>query len=228
MKRQRRVRDGGKQTHNSYRGLSAVTLWVLMLLPVTQSRADFIYWTGSSAVNDNWTNGGNWAGGVPPSPTDEAIFNSVDSGNVNIVDTDFTIASLHYLGNGIHTTDFTGASNLQVNGPVYIGHGGSADGATVTWTGGGTAQIGTSSSLQTLHVALNNTSSGTNTSSFTVDRLEVEMHLNEMNVGYQSGGGTGAATGTLRWNSLTPIDVTNAYFARGPNATGVLEVPDEF
>ncbi len=49
----------------------------------------------------------------------------------------------------------------------------------------------------------------------------VNTNLNELNVGYSVGG---PATGTLNWNSTTPIQASAIYFSRGKNASGILNV----
>ncbi len=49
----------------------------------------------------------------------------------------------------------------------------------------------------------------------------VNATINEFNVGYSNGG---AATGTLRWDSTTPINANAVYFGRGKGATGILDV----
>jgi hypothetical protein len=224
---------------------------------------------------------------------------------VNVVDIDFTIGLLRYQGNGIHTMDLNGSSHLQVNGPVTIGLGGSADGAAVTWTNGvglpnaefgvwgpGSVTVGDSANPRVFQIGYNNApASGTNVSSlsvngFTVDawasslvigqndssgsadgrlilghsaQVHVEgigaaptnsvrigynnsgatgtatgllealqgsadLHMNELDVGYNKSS-DGSAAGILRWNQANPIDVTYAYFGRGPNAAGTLDVP---
>jgi len=126
---------------NSYEFQHFVLLFICLFF-LFGSHAYGTIWTGLADPDDSWSNGGNWFGGVPPSNLDIVIFNATDSGNINIVDTyppdhKYEISGLQYIGNGTHTTDFAGASHLQINGPIYVGYGGSADGATVTWTNGG-------------------------------------------------------------------------------------------
>ena len=91
------------------------------LLLIGRSQADPI-WTGAGP-DDNWSTGANWSGGVPPAPPDVPIFNAGDSGNPNVVDTNFTISGLQYIGNGTHTTRLSDLVTLQVNGPVTFGLG---------------------------------------------------------------------------------------------------------
>jgi len=123
--------------------LAALLMW---LTGLSQSRAygTTVTWTGSG-INDNWSNDNNWLGGAPSTDADSVIFNATDSGNTNIVDRDFTIVGLQYIGNSVHSTDLNGSSNLQINGPVSIGVGYSGShSATVTWTNGGAVAIGSS------------------------------------------------------------------------------------
>jgi len=105
-----------------------------LLLPIVAAQAD-ISWSGLGA-DDDWSNPDNWVDGVPPADTDSVIFDAADSGGTNVLDTDFTIASLYYTDNSIHTTDFGGLTNLRVNGPVHVGNG-PGNGGTAIWTNGG-------------------------------------------------------------------------------------------
>ena len=288
MKRQRLLGNGSGKSRRQLRRISPVLLALLLWVATTRGATDT--WTGG-ASNDNWSSNLNWQDGSPPGVPDSAVFNAGDSGNVNVVDLDFTIAHLWYWRNGTHTMDLNGGSHLQVNGPVEVGLGGSADGATATWTNGGSVTIGNSANPQQFKIGYNTAASGTNVSSLTVNgatvdawvssfsigqngssgsadgrlilgnnsQLHVEgigvtptnsmrigyndvgatgtatgllealqgnadLHMNDLHVGYNKAS-DGSATGTLRWNQASPIDVTYAYFGRGPNSTGVLEVP---
>ncbi len=287
MKRQCRTGNGGGGHRGQFQWIGLVLVALLLCTATVQGATDA--WTGGAA-NDNWSSNGNWSTGSPPGTLDSAVFNADDSGNVNIVDLDFTIARLWYWRNGTHTMDLNGGSLLQVNGPVQAGLGGSADGATVTWTNGGTVTVGTSASPQEFQVGYNSSAAGTNVSSLSLDGVTVDtwankfvvgsneftggsdgrltlgsgsqlhvegitatptnvvmvgynngstgtstglldarqgtadLHMNELDVGYNKASG-GSATGTLQWNQMNPIDVRYAYFGRGTNATGILEVP---
>ena len=106
----------------------------LLLLPIVVAQAE-ISWSGLGTDN-NWSNPDNWVDGVPPTDTDSVIFDAADSGGTNILDTSFTIASLYYVDNSTHTTDFGGVTNLRVNGPVCVGYG-PGNGGTAIWTNGG-------------------------------------------------------------------------------------------
>jgi hypothetical protein len=79
---------------------------VAFLIVTGTSQADD-NWTGASPLNDFWSTGVNWEDGTPPGFADVVTFNAVDSGGTNIVDTNFTITGLEYIGNGVHTTSVT-------------------------------------------------------------------------------------------------------------------------
>ncbi len=286
MKRQC-CRNGGSEFRQQHQWIGPVLVGLLLWAATVHGATDT--WTGG-ASDDKWSSNASWLNGSPPGSLDYAVFNAGDSGNVNVVDLDFTIGLLRYQGNGTHTMNLNGSSNLQVNGLVTVGLGGSADGAAVTWTNGGSVTVGDSATPRVFQVGYNNTAGGANVSSLSVNgstvdvwtsslvvgqndaagsadgrlilgnnsQLRVEgigaaptnsvrigynngatgtatgklealqgsadLHMNELDVGYNKGSG-GSAAGTLRWNQANPIDVTYAYFGRGPNATGTLEVP---
>ena len=120
---------------------------VSILLGPVATYGDNVNWIGSGG-DDFWSTVGNWSASPSshvPGPADSVFFNLSDSGNSNVVNSDFTIGPLLYLGSSSHTTDFNGGSHLQVNGNAYIGYGGARDGrATVTWTNGGFVTVGDS------------------------------------------------------------------------------------
>jgi hypothetical protein len=69
-------------------------LLLLMWLTILSCRQVYglpVTWSGSG-LDDNWSNGTNWLDGVPPVSTDSVTFNATDSGNINLVDADFTIS----------------------------------------------------------------------------------------------------------------------------------------
>jgi hypothetical protein len=168
--------------------LIGLILGGLLLLPgATQGAMDT--WVGLGA-NDNWITLGNWSDGSPPLATDAVTFNAGDSGNTSIVNTDFTLLGLRYMGNGTHTTDFAGSSHLQVDGPVYVGYGGSTDGATVTWTNGGSLTIGDSANLRQFYIGYNDTAGATNISSLTINGPHVDAFLSTLAIApnYSTGG----------------------------------------
>ncbi len=263
--------------------LAGLSLWAATVHGATAT------WTGG-ALDDKWSSKANWLNTSSPGGSDYVVFNAADSGNVNVLDTDFIIGLLRYQGNGTHTMNLNGGRNLQVNGLVTVGLGGGGDGANVTWTNGGSVKVGDSANPRTFQVGYNSTTSGANVSSLSINgstvdtwvsnfvigqndssgsangrltlgnngQLRVEgigatptnsmrigynngtagtatglldaaqgnadLHMNELDVGYNKAAG-GSATGTLRWNQANPIDVQYAYFGRGPNATGNLDVP---
>ena len=193
---------------NSYEFQHFVLLFICLFF-LFGSHAYGTIWTGLADPDDSWSNGGNWLGGLSPISTDSVIFNAGDSWNINIVDTDFTIAGLQYIGNGTHTTDFAGASHLQIDSPLYVGYGGSADGATVTWTNGGTVTIGDPLNLQTFYIGVN-TSSGTvsNTGFLLVDGPVVDAYVNTLMIGAKTNAGSkGTADGSLILGSNSSLHV---------------------
>jgi len=83
-------------------------------------------WDGESAANDNWSTGQNWDGDTsPPNPYSSGTinFNNTDLGNQNVVDANWTIATLWYTnsvwGQG-HTTDL-GGNELVVQSALVCG-----------------------------------------------------------------------------------------------------------
>jgi hypothetical protein len=188
MKRNERARPGGKWHHRPRGRFIGLFLGVLLFLPAW-AHGDMDTWVGTGG-DDDWTTFDNWSLGLPPILTDFVTFNAGDSGHVSIVNSDFTIAGLRYMGNGIHTTDFAGSSNLQVDGPVYVGYGGSDNGATATWTNGGSVTIGDPANLQQFYVGYNGTAGGTNVSSLTIDGPDVDAYASTLAVApnYSTGG----------------------------------------
>ncbi len=170
MRRKDGWRKRGRWIHARPPRLIGLILGSLLLLP---SAAPGAMWTGAGA-NDNWVTPDNWSGSSPPLATDFATFNANDSGNINIVNADFTIAGLQYMGNSTHTTDFAGASNLQIDGPVYVGYGGSTEDAIVTWTNGGSVTIGAAGNLRRFYIGYNGTADATDLSSLTIDSTHVD------------------------------------------------------
>ena len=295
MKRQRRLSNGGVgandyspvPAHRRLRWMGPVLAGLLLSAATVHGAT--VTWTGG-APDDKWSSKANWLSNSPPGLADYTVFNAGDSGNVNIVDIDFIIGLLRYQGNGAHTMSLNGDRNLQVNGLVTVGLGGSGDGANVTWTNGGSVTVGDAANPRGFQVGYNNTTSGVNVSSLSVNgstvdawvsslvigqndssgsadgrltlgnngqllvegigatptnsvrigynngtagtatgRLEAvqgnaDLHMNELDVGYNKAAG-GSATGTLRWDQANPIDVKYAYFGRGPDATGNLDIP---
>ena len=143
-------------------------------------------WTGAGP-DGNWSTGGNWTGGVPPIGTDVVTFGAAGSGSPDIVDTDFTISGLQYIGNGIHSTNLNSTSNLQINGPVYVGVGAPTNGANVTWTSGGNVTVGSSGALQNFGIGINNavSSTGTTSGSLFLEDIAVSASLNDLSIGYK-------------------------------------------
>src|SRR5207249_7279889 len=72
--------------------VTAATLAASVGLVPTAARAAGVTWTGAGGSN-NWTDAGNWAGGVAPvSPVDSLLFDGVTqtSNNNNYVNATFT------------------------------------------------------------------------------------------------------------------------------------------
>ena len=283
------VSEETKMKRRSVLRLFPATFLVILLCggPPPASAANRV-WTGLGG-DDAWSTPDNWMGSVPPTDADSVTFNINDSNNTNIVDRDFDISGLNYIGNGIHTTDFAGSSSLHVTGDCYIGHGGGADGADVTWTNGGTVTLGGPPYFRRLFIATHSAVGGTTTGSLLIDGPDVEadigylyiastnsegsadgrlvvgdnsrvrigstssptqviigegiwpgsatglldashgdvdLYSKELIVGYSPTTRSGVtATGTLRWDQSDPIHALAAYFGRGPNAQGILDVP---
>jgi hypothetical protein len=166
-------------------------------------------WSGLGA-NDNWSAVANWVSGKAPTDQNEVVFNADDSGNTNIVDTDFTIAGLQYIANSIHTTDFAGLNNLQVNGPVDIGDG--TAGATVTWTNGGAITIGSPTSRQGFTIGDNRgITADTIAGSLRVEGTSVDVFAEgELVIGRKLWGGSGRAEGTLILGENSKLNIDNS------------------
>lgn len=203
MKRQCRRQNGGRWFHQQFRWMGPI-LVSLLLGPVV-TYGDNVYWIGSGG-NDYWSTVGNWYVNPlshVPGPLDNVFFDAGDSGNTNIVNTDFTTGRLRYLGNSTHTTNLNGSSNLQIaNGPLQVGY---DTGATVTWTNGGTVTVGTPTGAQAIAIGVSgssNTAVVPTTGSLTIDDVTVNAYLN----GGPSGGGL----------------VVGANFSQGVGASGSL------
>lgn len=97
-----------------------------LTLPLTASAAT-INWTGISGTDTNWSNAGNWNGGLPTSADDVKFFDNGTNGVAgtpnNLVDGSFagTIGSLQYGNtNGFHTTFIAPGQTLTVNGGLSV------------------------------------------------------------------------------------------------------------
>jgi hypothetical protein len=177
----------------------------LLLWPVIACGADT--WTGGGGADDNWSQNTNWSDGTPPVGTDFVTFNFTDTGNTNVVNNNFTIAGLLYAANGVHTTDFAGGSQLQVNGPFRVGWGGDNNGGTAIWTDAGLVTIGAPATLQSVAIGYNNTATATNTSSLLIDNgVHVDAYTSGFVLGaeYSTGGTT---SGSLSLGGGAQLDV---------------------
>ncbi|TXT24648.1 MAG: hypothetical protein FD134_1432, partial [Gallionellaceae bacterium] len=104
-------------------------------------------------------------------------------------------------------------------GSSAILHGGGADGALVLG-GNSVLSVGTAAARANLYVGSNETVAGTVVGLLDARQGVADIHAANFSVGYSTGG---AATGTLRWDRPTVLDVTNMYFGRGVG-TGVLDL----
>lgn len=185
MKRQRHSRDGGRRFASRFRGLGPV---LVSLLLATASYGDNVYWTGVGGTND-WSDAGNWfvkSGDRVPGPGDYVFFDG--GAGTNIVDENFIISLLRYLGNGVHTTQVPVGRQLQVADlQVEVGRPGADNGATVTWTGGGTVVVGTPGAGRSLSVGYNNTSDAANTNMIS-ERVFIARGVNTTGVVNMNGG----------------------------------------
>jgi len=108
-----------------------------------------ICWTG--AVDTNFSEGGNWTGGVAPGENDVA---EISSAATITISSPVTVAGL-ILGGDVSAVSFTVRDTLQVNGDLYVGTNATLvldvpsavtgnvlvdDGAMLTHTRGGTAE----------------------------------------------------------------------------------------
>ena len=173
-------------------------------------------WTGLG-VNQNWSTGANWSGGVPPVSTDIVTFSAAGSGSQDVVDTNFTIAGLQYIGNCTQTTSLNGSGQLQINGPTDVGIGDSTNGGTVTWTStsGGNINIGSASTLQSFGIGINNANaaSGTTSGSLSLGNITVSALVSELAIGsktYNYNTTGGGATGSLVLGSNSTLVVGSA------------------
>lgn len=201
----------------------AVLLVAVAFWPVATSRAAIV-WTGLGS-DDNWSTGANWQGLLPPISTDTVTFDADDSGNTNIVDMDFTIAGLNYVDNGVHTTDFAGLSNLQIDGLVSIGVGYSgADGATVTWRNGGKVVIGSPTVRQGFGIGHNlGITADTIAGSLRVEGMSVDVFAEGgLVIGGKFWGGHGRAEGALILGEDSKLNIDNSgwWMAIGANWEG--------
>jgi hypothetical protein len=208
MKRDGRARQAnpGRDRHRCQ--FLGPFLGVLLFLP-TWAHGAMDTWVGAGA-DDHWTTFENWSLGLPPLPADFVTFNAGDSGHTSIVNADFTIAGLRYLGNGVHTTDFAGSRHLQVDGPVYVGYGGSSDGATVTWTHGGSVIIGDPANLRQFYIGYNGTAGATNISSLTIDGPDVDAYASTLAVAPNYSAGSTNSSLTLGDNSRLQVGAPGA------------------
>jgi hypothetical protein len=204
MRRRHQLAMGDKRTHGAHRQLLGIALLCVSIWPLT-AHAALDTWTGLG-LTDDWSDPANWLDGSPPLFTDSVLFNASDSGHTSIIDAAFfalnptgELLALQYTGNAIHTTDFAGAGNLKINGPVYVGYGGATDGASVTWTETGSIQIGDPLSLTTFHIGTNTSSSTvSNTGSLLLDGPAVSAHVSDLSIGRKANtSGYGTANGSM-------------------------------
>ena len=187
-------------------------------------------WTGG-AGNGNWTSASNWSGGVAPTLAGTAVFGSAGSGGSNQVNQGFTIGGLTYNANSSHTTNIGLGIALNVRGPTSIGVGDSANGAKVTWAGGGRVAIGTAASPMPLFVGVNDTyaNNGTSFGQLTLADITVDGNISELAIGRKTnpynGDSPSGANGVLALGANSKLYVgSSTAWARNVNI-GVNDQP---
>ncbi len=172
----------------------------LLFRPVaTRGDSNWQDWSGGGGANQNWSFGPNWGdeGGLPNAPTagDMVRFGQKATNSASIVDQDFSIILLRYLGGGVHSMDVLAGRELQVSpNPVQVGWEGANNGAAVTWTGAGLVTIS-----QSINIGPNHGTNPANPSSLTLTGLTVDVGASNPTSSMALGAnyGTGSASGTL-------------------------------
>ncbi len=188
MKRQRLRRDGGR-FHQQFVWILPVLMGLLFWPVATQGDSNWQDWSGGGGgANQNWSFGPNWGdeGGLPNAPTagDMVRLGQKATNSASIVDQDFSIILLRYLGGGVHAMEVPADRALQItDNSLQVGWEGQNNGAAVTWTGDGLVTVG-----QGMTVGFNRTASAASASSLTVTGLTV-------NVGATNPAGSGMALG---------------------------------
>ncbi|HCO92780.1 MAG TPA: hypothetical protein DIU00_02315 [Phycisphaerales bacterium] len=106
----------------------------------------------------------------------------------------------------------------------------SANGS-LTLSSNSTLHVGTTDTPAVVNIGMNEGHLGDATGKFTAidDAATVDLHLSELNVGWDIGYGgidnKSTATGTLEWNQTEAIDADKVYFGRG-GSTGKLNVSE--
>jgi hypothetical protein len=187
MKRRFLGGNGGSGSGRRFPGISTILVGLLLWQATAFGDSGWEDWTGLGGADQNWSYGSNWGNGsgspVPPAPADLVRFGSKTADSASVVDGDFTIALLRYLGGGVHTMDVPDDNYLSIIGnPVQVGWTGPGNGAAVTWTGGGSVIIGAPTNPGALDIGYNNTA-GANTSSLTIEGVTVDAYVNDVHSG---------------------------------------------
>ena len=235
MKRQCLIQNGGERSHQQARWIAPILVGLLWGAAVTQG-AD---WTGAGGSNSNWSYGPNWSSSSLPTMADLVRFGNAGGDSTSVVDTNFSIGILRYLGGGVHTMDVPAGNQLQITGgPLQVGWNGGGNGATVTWTGGGSVAVGTATTPEAINVGYNKTAGVTNTSSLTIEGVTVDAHVNDNKSGgisvaanYEAGGTEGKLVlgPGSHFNAGTPTDPIKPGLTIGYNdgkagsATGLVD-----
>jgi hypothetical protein len=181
MKRQRDCRDASRGVRRAGRWIEPILAAFLLWPVATQGAGGWEEWTGLGGANNHWSNGANWNNGVgdslPPAVADYVRFGSKAVNSTSVVDGDFTIAWLRYLGGGTHTMDIPAGSYLRItSNPLQVGWDGANNGAAVTWTNAGTVTMGTPASPKAMNIGYNKADGTANTSSLTLKGVTVDAY----------------------------------------------------
>jgi len=193
MKKQHLRHKGGRRFPRQFVEMSLILMGLWLWPTVTQGAWDD--WTGLGGANNHWSNGANWSGGVPNSTSTVRFGNT---GSSSVVDGDYTIAWLRYLGGGVHTMDVPFGSHLQISGnPLQVGLDGANNGATVTWTNGGSLVVGAPAAPQAVNIGYNKTDGVSNAASLTLNGVTVDVYADGGGISTGANYGTGSTDGSL-------------------------------
>ena len=118
--------NGGRGSGRQFSGISTILIGLLLWPAVAFGDSGWEDWTGLGGTNQNWSYGPNWGDSsgspAPPVPADLVRFGARTTDSASVVDGDFTIALLRYLGGGVHTMEVPDGNYLGIIGnPVQVG-----------------------------------------------------------------------------------------------------------